>query len=152
FAAGADTLAARAADLGMVALAGATRGGRPALLGLGEAAAARARAGAFAVAAGQPYGQPSDPAALAQLDTLAAIAALRKRPGIRHAEPNYIVHSSATPNDQYYNLQWHYPLINLPQAWDITTGSGSGAASVVVAVVDCGVVLGHPDLSGKLVG
>jgi serine protease len=46
-------------------------------------------------------------------------------------------------------LQWHYPLINLPQAWDVTTGTPA-SGSVVVAVVDTGVMLAHADLSGNL--
>ncbi|MBL0727444.1 S8 family serine peptidase [Piscinibacter sp. HJYY11] len=79
--------------------------------------------------------------------TLQAIKRLRADPAVLYAEPNYIRHRMAVPNDQYYNLQWHYPLINLPAAWDITTGSNS----VIVAVIDTGVLLGHPDLAGKLV-
>ena len=59
----------------------------------------------------------------------------------RWAGPNYIQHQMATPNDPFYDLQWHYPLIKLPQAWDITTGS----QDVVVAVIDTGVH-DHPDL------
>ncbi|MCR5883134.1 S8 family serine peptidase [Rhizobacter sp. J219] len=79
--------------------------------------------------------------------TLQAIKRLRADPAVLYAEPNYIRHRMAVPSDQYYNLQWHYPLINLPAAWDITTGSNS----VIVAVIDTGVLLGHPDLAGKLV-
>jgi serine protease len=79
--------------------------------------------------------------------TLRAIKQLGKQPGVRYAEPNYILKSSAVPNDRYYPRQWHYPLINLPQAWDITTGSGA----VIVAVIDTGVLLDHPDLQGQLV-
>ena len=80
-------------------------------------------------------------------ETLQIIKHLRKRSDIFYAEPNYIRSSSLLPNDQFYSFQWHYPLINLPQAWDQTTGS----ANVNVAVIDTGVLLDHPDLQGKFV-
>jgi serine protease len=67
--------------------------------------------------------------------TLRAIKQLSKQPGVRYAEPNYLLRSFAVPNDPGFSLQWHYPLINLPQAWDVTTGSGAG----IVAVIDTGV-------------
>ncbi len=81
-----------------------------------------------------------------KFETLLAIKELRKRDDVEFAEPNYIVRPSAVPNDEYYNLQWHYPQINLPQAWDITTGDNG----VIVAVLDTGVLLNHPDMSGQL--
>ena len=80
-------------------------------------------------------------------DTLRLVRALRSRPDVAFADPNYIRSASAVPNDQYYNLQWHYPIINLPQAWD----SAPGGNAVIVAVVDTGVLLNHPDLQGRLV-
>jgi hypothetical protein len=40
------------------------------------------------------------------------------------------------PNDTNYNLQWHYEQIQLPAAWDITTGSNT----VRTAVLDTGSV------------
>ena len=43
--------------------------------------------------------------------------------------------------------QWHYPSINLPFAWDVTRGSDN----VIVAIIDTGVLLSHPDLSGQLI-
>jgi len=79
--------------------------------------------------------------------TLSAIKRLRADPDVEYAEPNYIRRAKAVPNDEFYRFQWHYPLINLPAAWDITTGSNT----VTVAVIDTGVLLGHPDLQGKLV-
>jgi serine protease len=145
-------LQAKAASLGMVPLGGALRG-QPALLGLGASQAARAGAlaslGAKTEAPGF-LGEWTDGEGRARRETMRAIQALRARPDVASADPNYIFQPSAVPNDTYYPLQWHYPLINLPQAWDITTGTPT-TGSVVVAVVDTGVVLSHPDLAGKLV-
>ena len=82
-----------------------------------------------------------------KLETLWMVRALRKQSNVRYAEPNYIRKQLLVPNDGYYSYQWHYPLITLPDAWDITTGS----SNVVVAVVDTGVLIDHPDLQGQLV-
>ncbi|MFN2287189.1 MAG: S8 family serine peptidase [Chromatocurvus sp.] len=79
--------------------------------------------------------------------TLISIKRLAREPGIAAAEPNYRLQSMATPNDEAYPLQWHYPLINLPAAWDITTGN----PGVIVAVIDTGILGNHPDLAGQLV-
>lgn len=75
-----------------------------------------------------------------------AIAELRADPNVEFAEPDRLVSIVATPNDTYYSSQWQYPQINLPAAWDITTGSDS----VIVAVIDTGVLSTHPDLNDKL--
>jgi serine protease len=82
-----------------------------------------------------------------QASTLAFIEALKTRPDVEYAQPNYIYTAQATPNDSYYSLQWHYKAMNLPLAWDITTGVGSP----VVAVIDTGWT-NHPDLAGRRVG
>jgi serine protease len=79
--------------------------------------------------------------------TLRVIRALREREDVVYAEPNHLLHPMLTPADPFYPLQWHYPQISLPQAWDLSTG----ATSVIVAVIDTGVVLSHPDLQGQLV-
>ncbi len=83
----------------------------------------------------------------AKWETLMAIKAMRKDPLVVYAEPNYIVEPTAIPNDTAFVAQWHYPLINLPGAWDLTTGD----PGVIVAVIDTGVLLNHPDLQGQLV-
>lgn len=69
---------------------------------------------------------------------------------VEYAEPDHIMQPVLTPNDPQYSNQWHYYGtygINLPLAWDITTGS----ASVVVAVIDTGH-RPHIDLSGRFIG
>jgi serine protease len=78
------------------------------------------------------------------------VAAFSSRPDVEYAEPNYIAQAFMTPNDPYYSYQWHMPMINMPAAWDQSTGSG-----VVVAVIDCGVAYETygaftqaPDLAG----
>jgi serine protease len=87
-----------------------------------------------------------DPDLQRKLETLAVIAELRNRPEVAYAEPNYIRRQQVSPSDEFFNRQWHYPLINLPEAWDTTTGD----PSVIVAVVDTGVLFDHPDLNGQL--
>jgi serine protease len=83
---------------------------------------------------------------LRKADTLHIIKSLRRRADVRYAQPNYIREAMAAPNDPQYPRQWHYPMINLPQSWDATTGSNS----VIVAVIDTGVLLNHPDLENRL--
>ena len=82
--------------------------------------------------------------------TLRMVKTLNQRSDVVYAEPNYRRYPTATPNDSFYGQQWHYPIINLPQAWNITTGTPA-TGDVIVAVVDTGVVLGHEDFVGKLV-
>ncbi len=52
------------------------------------------------------------------------------------------------PNDPNYGGQWHYPLINLPDAWNITQGS----ADIPLAVIDDGIDANHPDFMGRVAG
>lgn len=72
--------------------------------------------------------------------------ALADDPNVEYAEPNYILHSTWTPNDPQYSSQWGLTKVNAPAAWDLSRGSG-----VVIAIVDSGVDLDHPDLASKLV-
>lgn len=69
-------------------------------------------------------------------------------PEVEYAEPDRILHPQFTPNDTQYGQQWHYfestAGINLPAAWDKSTGSG-----VVVAVLDTGY-RPHADLAANV--
>jgi hypothetical protein len=62
------------------------------------------------------------------------------------------------PNDEYFPMQWHLhntgqsggtPGVDIraPEAWEITTGD----PNIVVAMIDCGVDVNHPDLMNNLV-
>jgi serine protease len=73
----------------------------------------------------------------------AAMAAYRASGLIEYVEQDKYVYALRVPNDPLYSSQWHYPQINLPSAWDITTGG-----AVIVAVLDTGTRFAHPDLSG----
>ncbi len=64
----------------------------------------------------------------------AVLAALARHPAIDYVEPNRMLRAFFIPNDEYYAYQWHLDLINMEDAWDMSTGSGA-----VVAVIDSGV-------------
>jgi subtilisin family serine protease len=77
-------------------------------------------------------------------------------PNVEFAEPNYIVKTSAVPNDPGYGLQWGLNNtgqtggttgadIHAQAAWDVTKGS-----DIIIAVVDTGVAFEHPDLAGNI--
>lgn len=70
-----------------------------------------------------------------------------KLAGVEYAEPNCYRESSITPNDPSFSSQWGLAKINCPAAWDRTTGS----PNIVVAVIDTGVDLDHPELASLLV-
>ncbi len=86
------------------------------------------------------------------VDQAASLAQyLETDPAIDYAEPDLLKQPALTPNDPNYSLQWHYQSppaemggVNLPPAWNITTGS----TGVVVGVIDTGI-LPHPDLIGR---
>jgi len=62
-------------------------------------------------------------------------------------EPEYKMQTNDfTPNDPLLANQYYLPLINAYKAWDITQGD----TTVVIAIVDTGGNLGHPDLAPNL--
>lgn len=91
--------------------------------------------------------QFADPDLQARWETLLTIKYLNKDPQVEYAQPNYQVRAMLAPDDEAYPFQWHYPLISLPQAWDTTSGN----PETIVAVIDTGILSGHPDLAGQLV-
>lgn len=82
---------------------------------------------------------------------------LQNRPEILFAEPNLVnrFQNFYTPTDTLYRNQWHLKStsgielspdanIDAASAWNITRGN----RNIVVAVIDDGFDLGHPDLNG----
>ncbi len=92
-----------------------------------------------------------NPEAYRKVMTLREIKQMARQPGVEYAEPNYIRQPLRTPNDPLYTNQWHYRRIDLPLAWEISTGQEADRPPVIVAVVDTGVVLAHPDLNTQLI-
>src|SRR5712691_993693 len=79
-------------------------------------------------------------------DVQAIAARLASHPDIEYAVPDQRRFPSAAPNDPYFvgKLQSNLTTLNVPLAWDITTGN----PLLVVAVLDTGI-LPHPDLAGR---
>ncbi len=92
---------------------------------------------------------------------LEKIEELKHNPLVEYVEPNYVVQIASPiaaephyglhaldfePNDPKYPFQWNLFKIEAPAAWDITTGSDK----VVIAFVDSGVDLDHPELKDKI--
>ncbi len=95
------------------------------------------------------------------------LAALEHNPNIEYVQPNYIFSSngdgthpiylpqisgsgiaaSFTPNDTYLSSQYGLTKINAFRGWGYTQGS----SDVVVAIVDSGIQLDHPEFAGKIV-
>jgi serine protease len=78
----------------------------------------------------------------------AIIAGVRQDARIEYIEADALLQPNLTPTDSRYNEQWHYyeatAGLNLPPAWDQTTGTGAR-----VAVLDTGY-RPHADLAGNI--
>ncbi|MBC8468951.1 MAG: S8 family serine peptidase [Planctomycetes bacterium] len=73
-------------------------------------------------------------------------ARLNKDSEVEYAQPNYIYKSCSVPNDPEFPDQYAHQLIQMADAWDISTGS----RDVVDAVMDTGVDINHPDLKDNI--
>lgn len=76
--------------------------------------------------------------------------ALRALPEVRYADLDYVATIQLTPNDPDYhdpNRVYAPQRISAPAAWDVTLG----APNVIVAVIDTGISLNHPEFAGRVV-
>ena len=100
----------------------------------------------------------SRPAATSE-ELLAEVNRRMADPRVRWVEPDFVMEvvKRLTPNDPLFPGQWHWNNtgqsggtanadVNAPQAWDITTGS----SNVVIAIIDDGIQLNHPDLAANI--
>ena len=95
------------------------------------------------------------------VDMDAMIDKLEADPSVEYVEPNFYLWPTAVPNDTYFNQQWGLRNsgqdvrgrrgtagadIDATAAWDITKGS----RNVIVAVIDTGAAISHPDIAPNL--
>jgi len=92
--------------------------------------------------------------------TSAILEEYRQNPAVKLIEPNYLYTistlsastlsastlSAAIPNDPYVSEQWAWEKIRAYDAWDVT----KGRTDTIIAIIDTGADLDHPDLSSKL--
>ena len=71
---------------------------------------------------------------------------LERDPAVRFAEPNFAARVALTPSDPFFHLATGSKNAGIEAAWDLSTG----APAIVVAVLDTGADVNHPDLRGQL--
>ncbi|MCB8931868.1 MAG: S8 family peptidase [Fimbriimonadaceae bacterium] len=76
-----------------------------------------------------------------------ALERYRRSPAVVYAEPNYRRYPLFRPNDSLYSQQYAPIRTFAEQGWDITRGD----PSTIIAVIDTGIQLDHPDLRNKIV-
>lgn len=75
-------------------------------------------------------------------------------PEVLYAQPNYIYEieddtaNSYQPSDTFYSSQWYLNAIHVPQTWNLLKGRTQ--YKVLVAVIDTGIDLTHPDLYSNI--
>jgi serine protease len=86
------------------------------------------------------------------LSSAELVEQLASRSDVEYVVPDEHRSIQSVPNDTYYTTQWYLQTteasaIKAQSAWDTTTGN----SSVVVAVVDTGILPNHPDLQSNLI-
>ncbi|MGM7701458.1 S8 family peptidase [Pseudalkalibacillus sp. Hm43] len=66
---------------------------------------------------------------------------------IVYAEPNYIYLQNETDDELYSRYQWNLPAIRTEDGWKISRGN----EDVIIAIIDTGIDMKHPDLAKRIV-
>jgi subtilisin family serine protease len=85
----------------------------------------------------------------AETNVEALMADLEQNPNVLAVDKNEKIEVTALPNDPYVvnGAAWQFQRIGADQTWDLVTN----AEPVVVAVIDTGLNVNHPDLIGNTV-
>lgn len=76
-----------------------------------------------------------------------AISRYERLPGVEFAEPNYKVQAETiASNDPYISKQWYLDKVGVWAGWEKTSGN----KDTVIAVLDSGVDIDHPDLADNI--
>ena len=79
-----------------------------------------------------------------------ALAALRARPEVAYAALNVPIALHGAPSDPLYPQQWNVSGFGAQAAWAVADAAESPERPIVIAVVDDGIAVDHPDLVGAL--
>ncbi|MCW3014967.1 MAG: hypothetical protein JWO02_2059 [Solirubrobacterales bacterium] len=88
-------------------------------------------------------------------DPQAVAARLNRLPGVLYAEPDLILHATATPNDPRFGELYGINNANDadldgPEGWDLGgLGAFPASGGPLVGIVDTGIDAAHEDLAGK---
>lgn len=76
-----------------------------------------------------------------------AIQRLLANPLVEYVGPNYLAFATVAPNDPFWSRQWNMVRVGMPEVW----GEVLANPGLVIALLDSGVALEHPDLASSLV-
>ena len=79
-----------------------------------------------------------------------ALAALRARPEVAYAALNVPITLHGAPSDPLYPQQWNLSGFGAEAAWAVADAAEGPERPIVIAVVDDGIAVDHPDLIGVL--
>ena len=86
---------------------------------------------------------------LANKNALESLKKRREVLSIGYDEP--ATYRNITPNDNLYEDQWNLEKINLPEVWSETRGGSTAKGDdIVVAILEMGITLDHPDIADNI--